>query len=319
MESRKVAVLDLGTNTFNLLLAKITDQAYYVFYNEKIPVMIGKNGISRGCITSEAQQRAEIALSKFKAIIHQEGIDKIYGFATSAFRDASNGSDIKNALEKKTGLPIHIISGSTEARYIYEGVSSALDIGREPALIVDIGGGSVELIIANNTNIFWLNSFELGAQRLYDLFHINDPIATVDAHLLIEHLGEHLASLDGVIEKYRPTSLIGASGAFDTLSEICCRRDQIEVKAKDTEFPLDLDTYSRLHDELLCKDRSERMAIPGMIEMRVDMIVVASCLVRYIVNRHGFNKIRVSAHALKEGVLKSIQQDLNSEQQLAMI
>ncbi len=315
MESQKVAVLDLGTNTFNLLLAKITAQAYFVFHSEKIPVMIGKNGISRGIIAPEAQLRAETALRKYKSIILREGVDKVYGFATSAFRNAENGVTCRADLEKKTGLPINIISGETEARYIYKGVASALDIGKEKALIIDIGGGSIEFIIADSNQIYWLQSFEIGAQRLFDLFHVQDPIAPEDVIKLEAYLKRHLVMLDSAIKKYKPAAIIGSSGAFDTLSEIYCKRASIDVNMDATEFPLPYQYFEEIHQELLRKDRSARLAIQGMIEMRVDMIVVASCLIHFITSTYGFDKIRVSAHALKEGILKLIQEELYAEQQ----
>lgn len=315
MESQKVAVLDLGTNTFNLLLAKITAQAYFVFHNEKIPVMVGKNGLSHGIIAPEAQLRAETALKKYRDIILEEGIDKVYGFATSAFRNAENGVQCKEELEKKTGLPISIISGKTEARYIYKGVASALDLGNERSLIVDIGGGSIEFIIADSHQVYWLESYEIGAQRLFDLFHTSDPISPNEIEKLEAYLAGHLVTLDDAIKKYKPVTVIGSSGAFDTLSEIYCQHASVAVHSDATEFPLHYQSFTEIHQELLGKDRSERLAIPGMLAMRVDMIVVASCLIQFVTRTYGFDKIRVSAHALKDGMLKMIQEELFTEQQ----
>lgn len=129
MIAQKVAVLDLGTNTFNLLLVKITPSAYYIFHNEKIPVKIGKGGINQGVITEEAQERALLALSKFKEIINKEKISKVYSYATSAFRNAKNGEAFREYIEQKTGFQIDIIAGDIEAEFIYKGVKTAFDIG----------------------------------------------------------------------------------------------------------------------------------------------------------------------------------------------
>ncbi|NJN27928.1 MAG: hypothetical protein HC819_19120 [Cyclobacteriaceae bacterium] len=168
--------MDLGTNTFNLLLVTVTPSAYYIFKNEKIPVKLGKGGINEGWITDAAQKRALDALDIYKEIIDREHISLVYGYATSAFRNARNGTALKELIEQRTGIKINIITGEVEAEFIYRGVKTAFDIGGEPSLIMDIGGGSVEFVICDRERIFWKRSYEIGAQRLLDWFHIHDPI-----------------------------------------------------------------------------------------------------------------------------------------------
>ncbi len=317
--SYKIAVLDLGTNTFNLLLAKVTAKAYYIYYDEKIPVKIGKDGIGHGIISYKAQKRATNAIMHYKKIIERENIDKVYGYATSAFRNASNGKSFKNHLEKQSGLSIKIIGGEKEAKFIYEGVKHALKIGTEPVLILDIGGGSVEFIVANNKKIFWLKSYEIGAQRLLDLFHKTDPIAPEDREFLNEYLVKNLYELDEVLKVHKPKILIGSSGTFDTLSEIYCRRINKVMNPEATEFPLELDYFYKIHAEVVSKDKPARLEIPGMHPMRADMIVVASCLTKYILDRYQLSGIRVSAHSLKEGMLGSIQHELFSNKRFTVV
>ncbi len=318
-DAYKIAVLDLGTNTFNLLLAKVTAKAYYIYYDEKIPVKIGKDGIGHGIISYKAQKRAANAIMHYKKIIERETIDKVYGYATSAFRNASNGKSFKNHLEKQSGLPIKIIGGVKEAKFIYEGVRHALNIGKEPALIVDIGGGSVEFIIANEKKPLWLKSYEIGAQRLLDLFHKTDPIEPEARKHLNEYLEKNLFGLDEALNMYSPKIMIGSSGTFDTLSEIYCHRINKVMNPEATEFPLDIDYFFKIHDEIVTKNKAERLEIPGMHEMRADMIVVASCLTKYILERYHLSGIRVSAHSLKEGMLGSIQYDLFSNKRFTAI
>ena len=231
MDAHKIAVLDLGTNTFNLLIAKLTPSAYYIFYNEKIPVKIGKDGINQGIITESAQQRALDALHQFKAIIDREGITKVYGYATSAFRNARNGASFRDFIEQKTRLPIQIISGDDEAEFIYHGVKTALDIGRKNCLIMDIGGGSVEFVIGNKHAIAWKKSFEIGAQRLLDLFHKIDSMPNEEIDSLTRYFDQQLKPLDEALHQYRPETLIGSSGTFDTLSDIYCERVGMEIKS----------------------------------------------------------------------------------------
>lgn len=316
--SYRIAVLDLGTNTFNLLLAEIEESGYHIYYNDKIPVKIGENGINQGVISLEAEERALKALRKYQAIIEGENIDKIYGYATSAFRNAANGKALRDRIKAETGFAIHIISGEVEAQYIYYGVRQALNIGPYPALIMDIGGGSVEFVIASNKKIFWKKSYEIGAQRLLDNFHHIDPIPQQEIDSLEEYFNLILTELFTKIDQHNIHTLIGSSGSFDTLSEIYCKENGIPFIINDPEFLLDINHYYKIHEELILKNKEERLQIPGMMEMRVDMIVVASCLINFILKKFDIKNIRVSSHSLKEGMLDSIRKELYQKEKILL-
>ena len=310
MTAEKVAILDLGTNTFNLLLVKITPSAYYIFRNEKIPVKIGKDGINEGIITSDAQQRALNALDVYKEIIAHEKISKVYGYATSAFRNAVNGEEFKELIEEKTGIQINIITGEIEAEFIYEGVKTSFDIGGDHAIIIDIGGGSVEFIICNRDQIFWKQSFDIGAQRLLDWYHKIDPIPTEEIEKLHAFFDTELVSMKEQLELFKPTCLIGSSGTFDTLSEMYQHQINRFLKGDETELPLTVEGFAKSYRQIISLDKKGRLEIPGMLEMRADMIVVAACLVNYVLDISNIKQIRVSAHSLKEGMIHAIQQEM---------
>lgn len=310
MTAQKVAILDLGTNTFNLLLVKITPNAYYIFRNEKIPVKIGKDGINQGIITNDAQQRALKALEVYKEIIEHEKVSKVYGYATSAFRNAANGEEFKELIEQKTGIQIKIITGEIEAEYIYEGVKTSFDIGGNQAIIMDIGGGSVEFIICNRDQIFWKQSFDIGAQRLLDWYHKIDPIPNNEIKKLHAFFDKELVSLKEQIDHFKPTCLIGSSGTFDTLSEMYQHQTNRFMKGDETELPLTVDGFAESYRQIISLNKKDRLEIPGMLEMRSDMIVVASCLVNYVLDVSTIKQIRVSAHSLKEGMIHAIQQEM---------
>ena len=310
MTAQKVAVLDLGTNTFNLLLVKITPSAYYIFRNEKIAVKIGKDGINQGFITDDAQERALNALASYKDIIKQENISNVYGYATSAFRNAENGEGFRKLIEQKTGIPIQIIGGDLEAEFIYEGVKTAFDIGGDPSLIMDIGGGSVEFIIGNRNEIFWKQSFDIGAQRLLDWFHNIDPIPAEEVKKITSFFEKELTSLRKQIEKFKPNCLIGSSGTFDTLSEMYQHQINRFVTGDETELPLTIEGFYKSYQQIVTRNKKSRMDIPGMLDMRVDMIVVAACLLKYVIENSKIDQIRVSAHSLKEGMVSVIQQEM---------
>lgn len=314
MEKQKIAIIDLGTNTFHLLIVSYDErQNYQVIHRERRAVMIGRGGINEGIISDEAQQRALDALDHFRKIIEKHKVEQIASTATSAFRNAKNGQQLADRILHETGISIDIISGAQEAEYIFMGVQSAMPLqGR--SLIMDIGGGSVEFIICDADQILWKESFEIGAQRLLDRYEIMDPISENNIQSLLNFFQEQLESLNQAITKYKPTTLIGASGTFDTLSDIYVINENFSVTPNASELPLTYDFFQNTLAELSRKDRKARLEIPGMIEMRVDMIVVASWLVQFILETYHIRNIRVSAFALKEGLLKSATEQLIANQ-----
>ena len=303
----KVAIIDMGTNTFHLLLAENgRNGRYEITFRDRVAVKIGKGGINAGHITAEGANRAVLAMQAFKKTIDRNKIDNIRAFGTSALRSADNGDEVLARIMDTTGIDARIISGELEAEYIYEGVRYGLEMGSENSLIIDIGGGSVEFIIANRDNIFWKMSLEIGAQRLLEKFHKHDPISSEETEMLNTYFGEELHPLFEALKAHPTRNLIGASGSFDTLSDIYCSRERIAKGDNDPETPLTLTAFYAIAEEIIAKNRKQRMAIQGMIEMRVDMIVVSSCLIKYILSRNPFERIRVSSYSLKEGVLASL-------------
>lgn len=296
----------MGTNTFHLLLAEATEKGNYnIIHRDRMAVKIGKGGINQGYITDDGLERALFAIQSFKSTIDTHRIKNIYAFGTSAIRNAKNGEDVLEKIKAATGINCSVISGDVEAEYIYQGVKYSLDMGKEKSLIIDIGGGSVECILGNSQQIFWKESFEIGAQRLLEEFHKHDPIIREELLSLDLHFEKQLAPLFEALRQYPANVLIGASGTFDTLSDIFCYQNNIPKYEDQIETPLTIEGFCTIYAELISKNREQRMQIPGMIEMRVDMIVVACCLVRYILSKYSFSRLRVSAYSLKEGVLAS--------------
>lgn len=301
----KIAIIDLGTNTFHLLIVEVKDGEEKIIHKEKIAVKLGEGGISEGNISKAAEERAVKTMLYFKDKINEEKVDQVFASATSAMRNASNGSEVIQRIYDATDISIELISGLDEAKFIHRGVKKALELGPEPALIMDIGGGSVEFIICNHIEVFWMQSFEIGAQRLLDKFHKHDPILPKDIEKLDDFLRKELEELKVKMDIYQPHHLIGSSGTFDTLIDINYLEKGID-KPDDVAFSLSLEDFDRIFDEIIHKSREERMAIPGMIEMRVDMIVVAVCLIQFLIENNEFIDIKVSTYALKEGLLDAI-------------
>jgi exopolyphosphatase/guanosine-5'-triphosphate,3'-diphosphate pyrophosphatase len=223
MNMIRKAVIDLGTNTFHLLIAEIlADGNIHRLHEEKFIAKIGKGGISKGILSDEAYHRTLQALQHFRNQIDKFGVpdENITAMATSAIRNASNGKQLVAEIYQQTRICLQVISGDKEAEYIYYGVRSAVPIGNTVSMIMDIGGGSVEFIICTQDTIFWKQSFEIGAQRLLDIFMHTDPIADYAVQKLQEYLQEKLIPLTNAVHQYAPQILIGASGSFETLCEI---------------------------------------------------------------------------------------------------
>lgn len=293
----------MGTNTFHLMMVNVSGEKFRVTYREKIAVKIGEKGINQGFITDEAIERALATIRTFHHEIKAQGVDEIFATATSAIRNAKNGHELIARIEEETGIKARIISGLEEAELIYFGVSKALVIGDEPALIMDIGGGSIEFIIGTTKEILWKQSFELGGQRLLEIFHHHDPIVPEEINALENYLLVKLEELFDACAIHKPKTLIGSSGTFDTLSEIYQRKSGIILNEEMTEYPFSLEAFEKIFHEIIEKKREKRLAIPGMIAMRVDMIVVAAVLIKFIIDSLSISSMRVSAYALKEGVL----------------
>jgi exopolyphosphatase/guanosine-5'-triphosphate,3'-diphosphate pyrophosphatase len=306
MSTRKAAVIDMGTNTFHLLLVEINGVSFKTIFKEKIPVKIGQGGINQDFLAPEALKRAMHTLRHFKNLIDGEGINNTFAFATSAVRNAKNGEEFVQTVKSEIGIEINVISGEQEAQLIYEGIKLSGSLNGQVELMMDIGGGSVEFIIGTSQEVFYKESFEIGGQRLMELFHHHDPILPKEISAINTYLTEKLHPLLEAIQTFKPTGLVGASGTFDTLTDMYFE-SMLQCKLTGQHvFELPIDDFNRIYLDLLSKNHEERMAIPGMIPMRADMIVVAATLIDFILQLIPIRSITCSHYALKEGAISRL-------------
>ena len=305
----KKAIIDLGTNTFQLLIVEQEGVNYKTIHEDSYAAKIGKGGISLGIITEEGIQRGIRGLQYFQQVLEKEGItsENILATATSAVRNAKNGDEFCQRILSETGIKIQVISGEEEATLIYEGVKLGMDIGLEPSMIMDIGGGSVEFIICNKNRIMYKRSFEIGGQRLIDKFMTTDPISPRSVGALKDYLEEQLLPLTNAVHQYAPVCVIGSAGSFETLIDLFYMKTQGHLPPlEQSHFELPISEFYDSFLKLVSKNHDERMALAGMIELRVDMIVVGVCLIDFVLKRFGIQQIKVSSYALKEGILSKI-------------
>ncbi len=304
----RIAIIDLGTNTFNLLIVEAShDKTYQLVFQTKISVKLGEGGINKGFIAPVAFDRGINALKIHKETIGKYNADKVFAIATSAIRGASNGNEFVEKAKTECGIEIQVITGDKEAEVIYYGVRDAVKMSNETSLIIDIGGGSTEFIIANKDQIFWKQSFLLGVARLLEMFNPSDPITDIEKQTLIDYLNHELQPLFDAVKKYPVTELIGSSGSFDSLAEMVAHRFYSpHIFDGKTEYSFDLDDCAAVHETILKSTIAQRLQMKGLAAMRVDMIVISSILVHFILKSFSIPQMRLSTYSLKEGILFEI-------------
>jgi len=302
----KFAILDFGTNTFNLLIAEsVSNGDFKSLYSGKEPVKLGKGGINNGMITPEAMERGFMAVKNHLVTVKKYGNPPVKAFATSAIRSSANGTVFITELKKRFGFDTEVITGDREAELIYKGVRSSGIIPDKASLILDIGGGSNEFILCDNNDIFWKHSFDLGMARILERFHFSDPITKEEITELESYYDRELQPLYSAVKKYNPLTLIGASGSFETFSEMIRLKKGLDPDSRASR-PIALNDYQELYKLLLSSTLEERKVMPGMEPVRVEMIVAASIFVTFVLNKCRISSLLQSDYALKEGVIAEI-------------
>ncbi|MEO6903387.1 MAG: phosphatase [Bacteroidia bacterium] len=300
-----VAIIDLGTNTFNLLIVKIDpEKSYKTLFQSKISVKLGEGGINNAVIIESAFKRGINALKEHLISITKYEAHTVIAYATSAIREACNGVAFITKAKLETGIDVKIISGDKEAELIYYGVRQAVKMSREQSLIIDIGGGSTEFSIGNKDGILWKQSFLLGAARLLEMFTPSDPITIKEIKTITNFLEQELEPLFIALKEYPVIELIGSSGSFDSLAEMIANKFYTpQILENITEYTYNLPDCAAIYGILIKSTKKERTEMKGLVSMRVDMMVVSSILVHFILIRCDIHKMRLSTFSLKEGML----------------
>ena len=298
----RYAVIDLGTNTCNLLIAnKQTDGTFETIYDRKLPVKLGRGGIHNNLLLPEAMERGIAALQNHAITIKSFGVKQVKIIGTSALRGAINKNEFIDQVRRLTSWEIEIIDGELEAGLIFRGVKLSLPKITGKYLILDIGGGSTEFILAANNQILWKKSFNVGIARALEMINASDPITQTEINAFEHWFNEHLQDLWSICDVHRPSTIIGCSGAFDTFMDIY-EKELPDLKIrKVSEFPVE--EYQQIHQQLIQSDHETRSQIIGMDKMRVEMIVIASVFTNFILRKLQIRKLIHTHNSLKEGVM----------------
>jgi exopolyphosphatase/guanosine-5'-triphosphate,3'-diphosphate pyrophosphatase len=302
--NKRAAVMDLGTNTFHLLIVEKTGKGMVEIEHVQDAVKLGEGGINKGLIQPAAFERGINAMKKFGELIRKNDVLQVRAIATSALRNASNGQDFINEVKAQADITIEIIDGDQEAAFIYKGIKAGGCLSDKNSLVMDIGGGSVEFIICNDKKVFWKQSFEIGAARLMDKFHRTDPIPHESITALNLYLNDCLKDLFSATSGYTIDNIIGSSGVFESYAEVIELSKGNPFDLKTTKnYTFNIDELSALIKKIVLSSHKDRIAAKGILPIRVDMIVTASLLTRFVMQKLGIDLIAMSTNSLKEGVL----------------
>ncbi|MBK8809021.1 MAG: phosphatase [Bacteroidales bacterium] len=300
-----IAVIDLGTNTFNLLIIEpLTQGKFNIKYSNKLESKLGRGGIHNSIITPEAMQRGISCLKQHKLTIEKFNCSKVLAFGTSALRNATNADEFIKKSKQETGIDITVISGDAEAELIFLGNKWAVEMPTT-SLILDIGGGSNEFIIADKNTIYWKKSFELGMQRLLNMFPLKDPICLTDLTELEQYFDKQLLELTDALLKYPTNILVGSSGSFDTFRQMLEQKnnDSNTSSSPTLSYSFTNNDFEYLHTIFTTQTQDTLRQIDSIDLMRVEMLPIASVFVNYIIKKYSIKTIIQSSYSLKEGAV----------------
>ncbi len=305
-QSRVVAFVDIGTNSVRLLIVRINaGHSYTTITQQKEVVRLGENEVIDHTLQPEAIDRAVLVCRKFAELARSHGAEEMIAVATSATREAKNQKEFLRRLHREAGLEVRVISGKEEARLIYLGVSSAVHLGDQQAIFIDIGGGSTEIIVGGQQQYALLNSLNLGAVQLTNLFFVPNetgPVTPGQYARLQRHVrNASLRSLQQVRE-YRLDLALGSSGTIENLTDIAVRTLYNRVRTPD-----DCLSYADLKRviELLCDlPLDKRRRLPGINPERADIIVAGAAIIDTLMQELKLKELRVIGdRGLREGIL----------------
>ena len=304
----RVATIDIGTNSTHLLIAKIERKlnTFSIELAEKSTTRLGERDPQTGELTSLAMNRAFSTLKRFKDLSESYKVESLIIAATSAVREAPNGKIFIAEIKKKIGLDVELISGAEEARLIYLGVLSGMQFGNKPHLVLDIGGGSTELILADSSEARALTSTKIGAVRLQREFIKKDPISSQNELFLRSFIrGSMESAIDKVskrIEAGEIPVLVATSGTAMAIGSLISNKEN-HMQSKLQGYKITKNNLDIIVSQLIKMTPSERSQLSSLSERRSEIIVPGALILQTIMNMVDVNEIILSERALREGLV----------------
>jgi exopolyphosphatase / guanosine-5'-triphosphate,3'-diphosphate pyrophosphatase len=302
----RLAAIDVGSNSVHMIVADIGPDGHVeVVDRVKEMVRLGRRAFTTGLLTPEAMDLAVRALINFKRITRVRKVQRLQAVATSAVREARNRAAFIRRIRRETGLNVRVISGQEEARLIFLAARHALGLDGGPHLLVDVGGGSVELVLVRDGRPLWMKSVKLGTARLTERFLTADPPTRAQLKHLDRHLESEIGPLMKLARKARVVRAIGTSGTINTLVAMArtARGDEFGRLHGASASAAEIGKLCR---DLVSANSALRAELPGMDAKRVDLMPAAAQLVEFVLNRSGASELVACTWALREGLLLSL-------------
>jgi exopolyphosphatase/guanosine-5'-triphosphate,3'-diphosphate pyrophosphatase len=300
----RIAAIDIGTNSIHMIVVQVRqDLSFEVIDREKDMVRLGAGGLDGRSLTPTAITSALHTLTKFKRLAESHKVDEIIAAATSATREADNGGDFIAEVDRETGIRIKVISGTEEARLIHMAAGYGVDIGSSPAVVVDIGGGSVEVTLGTATHLTLGKSFKTGVIRLTERFVKTDPLDRHDERRLAKFINREMGTYLDQVAGRGFDRLIGTSGTILSLGTMAVADASGEAPDDVRNRRVSAKALRRLRKRLVEADIAERLRVPAMDPRRADLSVAGSVLFDTIVRRLGADEFTLCDLALREGLV----------------
>jgi exopolyphosphatase/guanosine-5'-triphosphate,3'-diphosphate pyrophosphatase len=299
-----VAALDLGSNSLSLLVADVSESAdIRTVAREKVVLGLGAIVAREGSIPPSSVADVVEAANRFRAIVDAEEVDVISVCATSAFRDAKNGTAVAGRVGTIMDSPVRVISGAEEAALVFRAVQASVLLDPSPAVGLDLGGGSLELTVGDHRGLRWSESLALGTGRLTSELVKHDPLSKGDRRRLAERIEEALAPAFAEISAREPQQLVGSGGTMRDLARAVANRSSDGLAVTSTQVSVSVAELALLADELADLDEPARSSIGGIDPRRAAQIPAGAMVVVRAAEGLGFREITVSAWGLREGMV----------------
>jgi exopolyphosphatase/guanosine-5'-triphosphate,3'-diphosphate pyrophosphatase len=298
----RLAAIDIGTNSVHMIVVRVRpDLSFEIIDREKEMVRLGAGGLDGRRLTETAMDAALQALSKFHRLALSHSVDEILAAATSATREAENGSAFLQAIQRETGIRTRVISGTEEARLIHLAAVYGVDVkGR--AVVIDIGGGSVEITCGVERPQL-ARSFKTGVIRLTERFVKTDPISERDERKLVRYVEGEIDAfvkqvVDGGFER-----VIGTSGTILALGTMAAVDEAGEPPEELRNLRVPSKQIRRVREKVTTLPLAERLRLPGLDPRRADIIVAGAVLLDTILKHLKAGEITLCDLALREGLV----------------
>lgn len=300
----RIAVIDVGSNSIHMVVAQLeADGRFHVLDRAKEMVRLGSGTLIKGRLTKEAFHAGLTTLAAFHTLALRLGAQRFKVVATCALREASNGTEFIRQVQERLGIRIKVIPGREEARLVYLGVNHAIDLRKEPTLIVDVGGGSVELIPTEDGSPISFHSLKIGVSRLTERFFSHDPPTPKEVRRLDSHLAEELDPVLAAMAGRNVRRVVGTSGTMLNLIAMAGHLRGEPPGVHLNHFTVGAGDITHLRRLLADSDREHRAQLKGLDAKRVDLIVAGVHLADYVLRELGAREVVACTWALREGVL----------------